>query len=453
MAGRKWDEPFPSNLHFLAAVGCGDVSPCGRSGRWICGSSNYGPLQIADLRSGDGWDYLEAALSFIHDASDRDYSHSSALHDNDSKGSADGTKICFVSNYDLKDGPITRLLKPLKGDRMEVESTEGFPEKGHLSLSPNEVIAYTGKTATSFEGVRRNVFAHSTANFSVGKLITSFEARCIPPDMRDKVPEPYRRSEYPKTDNPLLWQRQTDVYVAVVRQPDAPVLRVVDGGIELIPGENHWETHGYWLVRNGNKVNRQLLLPGTQFSISEEGSYSAVAVEWSGLESAPSERVMLRPGALLSVLRDQPADFSWTTDRWLVEDRDASETAALGSPSAIRETVHRVDGVIHREWYKTGILQQGHDLNADGKAIRRQFYSDGQLVRREFHNRDGQHVSTEHFDTDGYIIESIVYRNGQEIDHFWYKAGMPVKHTGRDSREAGRSGTQVNVAGRWVQQP
>ena len=31
--GRRWNEPFPSNLHILASVGVGDVSPCGRSGR------------------------------------------------------------------------------------------------------------------------------------------------------------------------------------------------------------------------------------------------------------------------------------------------------------------------------------------------------------------------------------------------------------------------------------
>lgn len=452
MAGRKWDEPFPSNLHFLAAVGCGDVSPCGRSGRWICGSSNYGPLQIADLRSGDGWDYLEGALSFIHDAADMDYSNSSALHDNDSKGSADGTKICFVSNYDLKDGPVTHLTKPLKGDRMEVESTDGFPEKGHLSLSPNEVIAYDSKTPTSFVGVRRNVFSESTANFSVGKLITSFEARCIPPELRDDVPAPYRKSNYDKTDNPLVWQRQTDVYIAVVRQPDAPFLRTIEGGIELIPGENHRETRGYRLYRNGEPVNVELLLPGTRLVLPGKGDYAAVAVEWSGLESAPSEHVSVSSGGSLGVLRDKPDDFSWTTDRWMVEGNMADGNVA-GSAASIREIEHRRDGAIHREWYENGVLIRRHDLNADGKAIRRQFYADGRLVRREFHNREGEHVSTEYFDSAGYIIESIVYRNGQELDHFWYEAGMPVKHTGKGSRQAGRSGTQLNVAGRWVEQP
>ena len=52
MRGRRWNEPFPSNVHVLASVGVGDVSPCGRSGRYACGDST-----VADLRSGDGWSY------------------------------------------------------------------------------------------------------------------------------------------------------------------------------------------------------------------------------------------------------------------------------------------------------------------------------------------------------------------------------------------------------------
>ena len=32
----------------------GDVSPCGRSGRWICGDSGVAQIRVADLRSGDG---------------------------------------------------------------------------------------------------------------------------------------------------------------------------------------------------------------------------------------------------------------------------------------------------------------------------------------------------------------------------------------------------------------
>ncbi|MBM82103.1 MAG: hypothetical protein CMJ78_16150 [Planctomycetaceae bacterium] len=52
--GCKWNEPFPSNVHILASVGVGDISPCGNSGRWVCGDST-----VADLRSGDGWEAFE----------------------------------------------------------------------------------------------------------------------------------------------------------------------------------------------------------------------------------------------------------------------------------------------------------------------------------------------------------------------------------------------------------
>jgi len=67
MRGRRWDEPFPSNLHYIAAVDCHDICSCGRSGRWIIGSGNVWPMPIADLRSGDGRDFLKSALSLIHD--------------------------------------------------------------------------------------------------------------------------------------------------------------------------------------------------------------------------------------------------------------------------------------------------------------------------------------------------------------------------------------------------
>ena len=33
----------------------------------------------------------------------------SGIYDADPKGSPDGTKICFVSNYDLEDAPVTRI--------------------------------------------------------------------------------------------------------------------------------------------------------------------------------------------------------------------------------------------------------------------------------------------------------------------------------------------------------
>ena len=105
MRGRRWDEPFPSNLHYISSVKCNDISSCGKSGRWIIGSGNVWPMPIADLRSGDGWNFLWGALSLIHDSKKFSYSRGSGLHDNDAKGSPDGTKVVLSCNYDLKDGP------------------------------------------------------------------------------------------------------------------------------------------------------------------------------------------------------------------------------------------------------------------------------------------------------------------------------------------------------------
>ena len=454
MAGRRWNEPFPSNLHFLAAIGCGDISPCGRSGRWISGSGNYGSLQVADVRSGDGWDYLSGALSLIHDSDDYAYAASSALHDCDAKGSPDGTKILFVSNYDLKDGPVTEITNGSR-DRIDVKSTDGFPEQGALSL-PDEVIRYERKTATSFEGLTRRLYRRGSANLRPGRLVTSFEARCIPEELREEMalPSRFAQRSFPDKGSPLIWQRRTDIYVAIVRLPDRPALRAVGHGVELIPGANHWETRGYHVLKEGKRLTDQPLLPGTTFSLPEAGAYAAVAVEWSGLESKPGVPFTIHGPSELRVCSDAPDDFSWTADRWLVDGQQVSVEAAKRSAEAVREIVHRHDGVIHREWHDHGQIRRRHDLSSEGKVIRRLFYQDGVLARREYHNREGNHVSTELFDPDGYITESIQYRDSEPAEHFWFERGMPVKFTGSRSHHAaphGR-GTYVKKGDNWVKQ-
>lgn len=479
ICGRRWNEPFPSNLHILSAIGCGDVSACGRSGRWACGSGNFGPLQVADLRSGDGWNYLEAALSYIHDSDRFSYCFSSALEDNDSKGSPDGTKICFVTNYDLKNGPITKIAKSVgatAGGSIPVVSTEGFPEKGALSIR-NEVVGYTSKTPKSFDGITRGLyrttpwqreglsreklerFRQKPTGLSKGWIVTSFDARCLPPDTRRKMTLPPRmrsRSFPDDKDSPLIWQNRTDVHVAVVRRPDPPVLRKSksSGGFELIPGENHREIRSYELMEAGRSISDKPLRPGMLCYLSGGGVYTAVAIEWSGVRSAPSGRLEIPPGpgSGLAILLEKPEDFSWTSERWLVDGKEATANVAKKADKAIRETVHRVEGVLHREWYTRGVIARRHDLNADGKPIRRLFYEDGKLARREYHTRDGEHVSTEHFDPDGYITESILYRGGDEGGHFWYDRGTPVKFTGRISRHATPEGpgTYVKKGNAWV---
>lgn len=457
--GRRWDEPYPSNLHCLAAIGCGDISPCGHSGRWIHGSSSYGPMQIADLRSGDGWDYLEAALSQIHDSTSYSFSASSGKHDNDAKGSGDGTKVAFHANYDLKDGPVTRITKIAARNTIFVNSTDGFPDKGALSLPNNRVIGYTRKTATSFEGLSESLHNTRRGISGNGTIVSSFEARLIAEDQRHPsvIPSQFRRSSFADKDSPLIWQRQCDVYIAVVRSPDRPYLRKVGATVELIPGENHWETRGYRILKDGKTLTDELELSGADIPLFGPGSYTAIAVEWSGLESDLSKAIDIRGSTTLKILTEKPSDFSWNSDRWLVKGQPLSEADGQKAEEAIKEIVHAHDGVIHREWYERGILVRRHDLNVNGKPIRHLSYSEGRLASREYHSADGHRLSKEIFNASGCITEQILFdAEGRETDHFWFDDGVPMKYSGsgRGNRVLQAApdgpGTYENLNGAWT---
>jgi hypothetical protein len=159
LRGRRWDEPLPANIHFLANISVGDVCPCGFSGRWICGSTGggTGPLQIADLRSGEGRMVLPSH-SFLCFPAGRD---NSGPYDIDAKGSPDGTKIAFVSTFDLQHGPSAQVLPGSGDDEIRVDSTQGFPDVGEL-VNPagfgGEVLAYAERTPTSFRRLTRGLY-------------------------------------------------------------------------------------------------------------------------------------------------------------------------------------------------------------------------------------------------------------------------------------------------------
>jgi len=446
MRGRKWNEPLPSNIHFLAAITCGDISPCGRSGRWICGDAGVAEIRVADLRSGDGWPVLEAN-SFLCFPTGEDHS---GPYDIDLKGSPDGTKIAFISTYDLKDGPVARITGRATGDRIPVDSTEGFPEKGRLinaSGFGGEVLAYERKTDTTFEGLNRGLYGTSaTAPLREGRPLTSFEAMLIPPELRDGLPLPPRgiRRIIKDEDSPLMLQRSSDLYTVVVRLPDRPHLRQAEDEIQLIPGENHWETYGYHVFKDGRKITGSPLRPGGSFALPGEGTYTAAAVEWSGLESTRSLPLAVRRAAPVRVLSDSPADFAWTHDRYLVEGKEVTKEEAERAEESVRETVHLHDGVIGRAWYRRGQIVERHDLNLEGKPTRRLFYRDGKLARREYHDRHGNHVSTELFAPDGSITESI--QHGSRPRHWWYDRGVPLKYA-RGSETYPKDGAP------WVKAP
>jgi hypothetical protein len=99
-------------------------------------------------------------------------------------------------------------------------------------------------------------------------------------------------------------------------------------------------------------------------------------------ESRHSNELTLTQPARVTVFHDQPADFSWTYDVWSAEGKEIERNDGLATRNAVKEIIHRADGVIAREWYNWGFIQQRHDLNHESKAIRR-LRSSGKLFRRE----------------------------------------------------------------------
>jgi len=292
-------------------------------------------------------------------------------------------------------------------------------------------------------------------------MLISFESLLLPPGQRTAQPLRPRdiRGAVKDPASPLLWQRSTDIYVAVVRLPDRPHLRVREGRVELIPGENHWETRGYRLFRDGEAQGAALLPPGGALELTAAGTYTAVAVEWSGLESRPSLPLAIGARVTLSVLTDPPADFRWTSQHWLsAAGQPISEPQARQAGEAIREAVHLHDGVIQRQQWRQGQLVRQDDLNLEGNPIRRLTYEGGKLARREYLDRDGNLVSTELFDADGFITYSAgqrAYPQGQPawkrdgattFAEWFYERAVPVRY---------RRGSVslVKEGDRWVARP
>ncbi|MDY7032765.1 MAG: hypothetical protein SVY10_12770 [Thermodesulfobacteriota bacterium] len=437
--GRFWNEPFPSNIHLLANVHFGDISPCGKNGRWICG--DYG---VADLRSGEGrrLPRVPSSMSFPIKAGDRSH-----LYDSDPKGSPDGTKICFVSNFNIAKHPFTRIIKTITDQKsLMVESTIGFPDSGLLEIH-EEVVGYESKTATSFERISRHLYKTGRYDFlKKGWYVVPFQSRLLHEEARKRARSPKKwllSAVNEDHNNPLLWQRQTDVYISVIRLPDPPHLRMQNNKVELIPGENHWETAGYYLERNGIRLNKEPLRPGMNFALERVGVYQAIAVEWSGLRGKPSKPIQLVSPAMLTILRKTPADFSWTSHTWLVNGKQTSKAEALKSDRSIKETHHIHDGLIRREFLVHGLISVSEDLAADGTVIRKLSYKNGILFSREYFSGDGKPVSLEKFAADGLKTEEICWsvrfknRDGTPriLHHWFYENGFPVKHIANGGKE------------------
>ena len=393
--------------------------------------------RVADLRTADGVTLPRAPSELCYPASVIDQS---GPYDADPKGSRDGTKISFVSNYPFATAPHTRLLEALTDQTsVRVASTEGFPPSGEIEVL-TEVIGYTAKTATTFEGLERHRYATGgRETLAAGLDVTDFAARLMAPEEAARKVEPWPwltravREAGMGDDSPLLRQRQTDLYLAVVRLPDAPWLRLRAGVLEAIPGENHRETFGYLLARAGGPVIEEPLRPGGEMTLTA-GTYRALAVEWSGLQGLPSREVAVPEGTALRVLAEVPDDFSWIVDEWRVDDRLVTQEEALAALEATRSLVHRAEGVFRVERHERGVLAYAEDVNADGFACRRETYQGGRLAERQiWQPADPPRLrARELFGADGFKTEELHFgypdpATPQVVDHWWYDHGWPVR--------------------------
>jgi hypothetical protein len=236
--------------------------------------------------------------------------------------------------------------------------------------------------------------------------------------------------------NPLLYQRQTDCYAVVTRLPDPPHLRLRGERVELIPGESHWETQGYRILCDGRPVAESLCQSGSTFVLRGPGVYTAIAVEWSGLESPPSRPLDIQTSTEGRVLADKPDDFSWTRAVWQVGGKTVSRAVAMSAPRAMMKLEHLHDGAIAREEWGNGQMTCRVDLNEQGKPIRRQEFQNGKLKKRTYTTAEGYLASEEFYGPGGFKTEYVRYytredRRGTEYSRWWYDRGRPVKMTKR----------------------
>jgi len=432
VCGRPWDKPFPSDLEVLSWGSVGDICPCGKSGRYICG----GDLSFVDTRSGDAWPVVFPYSNIIYPmAGDH-----STLMDIDSKGSPDGTKVHYHSTRDVENSPIARITKYdlRQPDVIHVDSTADFPESGDMVCSC-EVVGYRKKTATTFEGLTRRKYGTRPAPDMVRKVRVIFPLPAFVLSEQDRArtkPDASMVRAGIAEGNPLLYQRQTDCYVVVTRLPDPPHLRLKDERVELIPGESHWETRGLRILCDGHPVTESLHESGSTFALRTPGAYTAIAVEWSGLESPPSLPLDSQTRTEGRVLEDKPDDFTWTRPVWQVRGKTVSPADAMSAPQATMKLEHLHDGVIAREEWENGQRISRVDLNEQGKPIRRQEFQDGKLNKRIYTTPEGFLASEESYGPDGFKTEYARYytredRRGTEYSRWWYEQGRPVKMTKR----------------------
>ncbi len=435
VAARRWDQPYPADLEILVNNDTQDISPMDRTDRYLTGAG----LKVFDLRSGDGEHVVAPRSARIYPA-DGD---NSTLHDIDPKGSPDGTKLHYHSVMELENLPFATTISYDAGSSvLHVQSTEGWPSSGDLVYRDKEVMSYTGKTLSSFTGIGRAAHYSQLQSFvenGAGVLplsayvLTPSEVARSHPDLGIQSLVAANGDPDP-ANNPLVYQAQTDCYVVVVRLPDAPHLRVTNLTVELIPGERAAEIRHYQLQRDGMPYPdaQTFFEPGDSFPINDPGTYKAVAIEWSILESPPGTEVVLNSPHTLQVLTAIPGTFSWTYE----------DPAGAVTNLRHRHDEGIPDRLIGRTFMDSGDFVR-EDLDRLGRLTRRQEYDSdpnagGKLLRREYWRHDGPSwqtmwmISEENYDPgDGrktvYVRYGSPSSGGNEVDRVEYNDGRPTK--------------------------
>jgi hypothetical protein len=476
LTGRKWNENYPSNIYLLANDRTSDPGECGHSGRWMTGGNT-----ILDTRTGGSWQFTTPKSKIVYTSGTGDVSEP---YDADCKGSPDGTKVCYVSNADLERTESTYSTSNVGNSNIiDVLSTAAFPNSGDLR-NKSEIIGYTSKTATTFEGLTRGKYQTKEYGIDFGDGIDLLDIRIITDADRDPENSPrYMGDEYFGVGTgDLRHQHQTDAYVVIVREPDAPYLRENDGGqMQLVPGENHRETAGYRIFLDGYPVvsGGALLQPGSTFTLSVPGSYTARAVEKGGVVGKESNALVTTVSRTIEVLDEIPGDFSWLVDYWLVGNSFVTEAQAIASAVSAKIRIHLSEGLLSNETWNYANLIQRETTDYFGVVTMKEYYNNDsgvdKLYLKEFYKDPSKVidvdtgdtkvgiVSEEIFDVDtGYKLSSKQWRyddNGfhsdmkkrAKLSHEWfYENAVPMIYIRSGERK------YVNVAdengdSQWVE--
>jgi hypothetical protein len=389
--GHSGKSGYPSNLHILSHGRTSDPAECGHSGRWIWSGGG-----VLDIRTGGSWQGAAHNSQIIYPEGTGDVSEP---YDADGKGSPDGTKICFVSNYDLSRPEIAHTSADLSSSTgnppILVYSTAGFPPSGYL-VHKTEVIGYSSKTATSFDELTRQAFGTRLGGIATGGTITLLDSRIIPSVLRDANNSPnfMDGTYFTAANGDLKYQQQTDAYVCIVRKPDAPYLHEDGSQMELVPGENHRETAGYRIFKLGvDSVytlisGAALIQPGASFTLSVAGTYTARAVEKSGLEGYESNAFVTTTSRSLNVLGAIPVGFSWFTDEWKVSGSVVTESQAKAAAVSSHLTSHRSEGLLSTETWNLAKLIQRDTQDYFGVVCKKEYYSENTAGVNRIHLRE-----------------------------------------------------------------